>query len=309
MNLRQLHTFVGIAEEGSFNKAAQRLNATQSGLSMQIRNLEEDLRVSLFERSPRGVTLTRPGQLFYARAVEILRQIDQAEAELKNLSGKVSGPLKVGLMPTFTRNLLAPVLNDFVQSYPNVDLTVVEAFSAVLTQMVQEGVSDFAIVPQAPAPPGLTASYLGTDREILVSRADGPLTHLAPVRLADLQPLKLVLPAPGNARRHAIEAFLGESNLRVASILDMDAMIATLELVRSSDYVTILPATMVTRDIEARTLCLNPLVDPAMTVSYAVVEPATRALPPAAGLFLTRLRGEYEESARRWREVLAAHAA
>jgi LysR family nitrogen assimilation transcriptional regulator len=77
MNLRQLHIFVGIVEEGSFNKAAQRLNATQSGLSMQVRNLEEDLRVSLFDRSPRGVTLTRAGRLFYGRATEILRQVNK----------------------------------------------------------------------------------------------------------------------------------------------------------------------------------------------------------------------------------------
>jgi LysR family transcriptional regulator, nitrogen assimilation regulatory protein len=306
MNLRQLHSFVGIVEEGSFNRAAQRLNATQSGLSMQIRNLEDDLRVSLFDRTPRGVTLTRAGHLFYGRAIAILRQINQAEADLKDLSGKVSGPLKVGLMPTFTRNLLAPVLENFIADFPNVELTIVEAYSAVLTQMVQDGRSDFAIVPQAPAPAGLTATYLGTDREILVSRPGGPREHLAPVRLADLQPLKLALPAPGNARRDAIDAFLAESNLKVATIVDMDAMIATLEFIRATDYVTILPATMCTRDIEARTICLNPLIGPAMTVSYAVVEPATRALPVAAGLFLDRLRAEYNLSRERWQTVLEA---
>ncbi|MBS3979431.1 MAG: LysR family transcriptional regulator [Rhodobacteraceae bacterium] len=304
MNLRQLHSFVGIVEEGSFNRAAQRLNATQSGLSMQIRNLEEDLQVSLLDRTPRGVTLTRAGRLFYGRAVAILRQVNQAEAELKDLSGKVSGPLKVGLMPTFTRGLLAPVLDRFIAEFPNVELTVVEAYSAVLTQMVQDGQSDFAIVPQAPAPSGLTATYLGTDREILVGRPGGPRQHLAPVRLADLQPLKLALPAPGNARRDAINAFLAGANLEVATIVDMDAMIATLEFVRSTDFVTILPATMCTRDIDAQTICLNPLIGPAMTVSYAIVEPATRALPAAAEPFLERLRAEYELSQQRWQSVL-----
>jgi DNA-binding transcriptional LysR family regulator len=306
MNLRQLHIFVGIVEEGSFNKAAQRLHATQSGLSMQVRNLEEDLRVTLFDRSPRGVTLTRAGRLFYGRATAILRQVDQAELELKHLSGKIAGPLKVGLMPTFTRNLLAPVLNAFLKDYPAVELTVVEAYSAVLTEMVQEGLSDFAIVPRAPVPAGLSASYLGTDREILASRPGGPLKHLAPLRLAELQPLKLILPAPGNARRDTIASFLAESSLRVASILDMDAMIATLEFVRSSDYVTILPATMCTRDIEARTICLNPLVDPELTVSYSIVEPSTRILPPAGSVFLDLLKAEYAGSGDRWREVLEA---
>jgi DNA-binding transcriptional LysR family regulator len=306
MNFRQLQTFVGIVEEGSFNKAAARLNATQSGLSMQIRNLEETLQVRLFERSPRGVTLTRAGELFYDRAVAILRQCDQAATEIRSFAGTLSGPLKVGLMPTFTRGVLAPVLNDFVARYPNVELTVVEAYSAVLTAMVIAGTSDFAIVPQARPESGLRASFLGTDREILVSRPDSPLPHLAPVSLRAMQPLRLVLPARGNARRASIETALAEAGIAVEAILDMDAMIATLEFVRASDWVTILPATMCTRDIDARTIRLNPLVDPALTVGYAVVEPSARALPPAATLFLDRLRQEYAASDARWRQILGA---
>jgi LysR family nitrogen assimilation transcriptional regulator len=304
VNFRQIQTFVGIVEEGSFNKAAVRLNATQSGLSMQIRNLEDTLQVRLFDRSPRGVTLTRAGELFYDRAVGILRQCDQATTELRSFAGTVSGPLKVGLMPTFTRGLLAPVLNDFMAQYPNVDLTLVEAYSAVLTDMVIAGQSDFAVVPQAKTESALRSTFLGTDREILVSRPDSPHPHLAPLSLRDLQPVKLVLPAHGNARREAIEAALAEAGIEVATILDMDAMIATLEFVRASDYVTILPATMCTRDIDGRSVRLNPLVDPAMTVSYAVVEPSTRALPRAATLFLDRLKQEYAASSQRWRDIL-----
>ena len=94
MNFRQLSTFVGIYEEGSFNKAAQRLNATQSGLSMQIRNLEDSLGCSLFDRTAKGVTPTVAGTRLYATAVDILRQLDGAEAELRNLSGMISGRLR-----------------------------------------------------------------------------------------------------------------------------------------------------------------------------------------------------------------------
>ena len=81
-------------------------------------------------------------------------------------------------------------------------------------------------------------------------------------------------------------------------------MIATLEFIRASDYATILPATMCTRDIGARSICLNPLVDPELTVSYAVVEPSSRMLPPAGAIFLDLLKAEYAESGRGWREVL-----
>ena len=189
------------------------------------------------------MTLTRAGRLFYGRAIEILKQIDHAESELRQLSGQIAAPLKVGLMPTFTRGLLAPVLNDFLGAYPAVDLTVVEAYSAVLTGMVLEGASNFAIVPAARG--GRPDCELSRDRSRdprqPPARALGASGSGAPE--GSSQPLNLVLPAPGNARRDAIEAFIAESGLRVATIVDMDAMIATLEFVRSSDHVTILPAT------------------------------------------------------------------
>lgn len=126
MNFRQLSTFVGIFEDGSFNKAARRLNATQSGLSVQIRNLEESLGASLFERTAKGVSPTPAGIRLYGVAVDILRQLDGVGNDLRNLSGHISGPLRVGLMPTFTRGILAPVLGRFLAQHPNVEISVIE---------------------------------------------------------------------------------------------------------------------------------------------------------------------------------------
>ncbi|WP_127143023.1 LysR family transcriptional regulator [Pelagibacterium montanilacus] len=306
MNLRQLAMFVGIVEEQSFNKAAQRLNATQSGLSMQIRNLEDHLGVTLLERSSRGAVPTAAGVKFYDRALAILRQVDEAQTELRTMSGSIAGPLRVGLMPTFTRGLITPVIRDYLEKYPHVELSVTEAYSGVLQALVAEGGVDFAVVPKSSAIAGLKTTFLGTDRELLVCRAGGQRQHLSPVCLSDLPPLKLVLPARGNARRDAIEAFIGETNLKIAGILEMDAMFATLELVAASEYVTILPATVCSRDIEGKERWLHPIVDPSITVNYALVEPAARALTPAAERFLVHLRAEYEASNARWQSLILA---
>ena len=189
MNFRQLATFVGIYEEGSFNKAAQRLNATQSGLSMQIRNLEDSLGTPLFDRTTRGVTPTHAGNRLYATAVDILRQLDGAEAELRNLSGTISGRLRVGLMPTFTRGMLAPVLSRYLADFPNVEVSVIEAYSALLVDRVADGDVDFAVVPLSAERSGIRSRLLGTDREFLVCRPGGPIPHLSPVCLADLPPI------------------------------------------------------------------------------------------------------------------------
>lgn len=307
MNLRQIRAFVGVYEDGSFSRAAERLNATQSGLSMQVQNLEARLGAALFERSTRGVVPTQAGRRFYLRAVEILRHVEDAGAELHTLARGVSGPLRIGLMPTFTRGALAPALEGFLRDHPHVEVSVTESYSAVLTGQVEAGELDFAIVPREPVRESLRATYLGTDREVLVRRAGPGPAHLSPVDLADLPPLKLALPSRGNARREAIDTYLKIHGLPVSAVIDMDAMLATLDLVARSDWMTILPTTICFNDLDGTHRALHPLERPALTVDYVLIEPARRALPPSAALFLERLREHLREIDATWSGILGPH--
>lgn len=300
LNMRHLVTFVGVYEEKSFSKAAKRLNATQSGLSMQTQHLEERIGLSLFDRSPRGVVPTFAGDRLYELAVDVIRRIDQIDTDLKALTTGVSGAINLGLMPTFTRAVLAPTLLAYMADYPAVRVTVVEAYSAALTEGVMAGDFDFAIVPRAPHRDGMRTRLLGTDREILVRRPDGSIPHLQPVRLSDLPPLKLVLPSKGNARRAAFEAYAELHGIRITTILSMDAMIATLEFVAQSDFVTILPETICVNDIDGALRGLHPLADPELTVDYVVIEPAKTALSRAAALFLSAIEREYARLKNQW---------
>lgn len=305
MHLRQLEVFVGVYQVGSFNQAAGKLNATQSGLSMQIKNLEDELGTLLFERTGKGVKPTFAGTRLYATALEVLRQLDSVKKDLKTLANTVAGPLHVGLMPTFTRGVLAPVLTRFLADFPRVEVSVFEAYSAILIEKVAEEQLDFAIVPQSKMPEGIRSRYLGSDREILIRRPGGSPAHLAPVRLSELPPLKLALPARGNARRDRLEAYFASSGLVVEAIVDLDAMIATLEFVAESDFASILPATICGKDIDGAARWLNPIIDPPLSVGYAVVEPAAKAPSKAADIFLKRIGDAYSQSSVAWQDILS----
>lgn len=305
MDLRQLRAFAGIYEERSFNRAAQRFNATQSGLSMLVKNLEADLGALLFERTSRGVEPTLAGRRLYAKAVAILSQAEEARSEIQSLSGKVAGPLRVGLMPTFTRGLLAPVLRTYLSDFPEVELSVVEAYSAVLVDKVAAGEIDLAVVPHTGEREDLRSSPLGHDREILVARPGGDLPHLAPIRLEDLRTRRLILPARGNARRDRLDHLFQASGLDVAAVLDMDAMIATLDFVASSDWATILPQTICGQDLDGTDRWLHPIVEPELSIGYAVIEAARHGTSPAAARFREGLEAEYARSQEQWRGILA----
>ena len=101
MDFRQLEQFVAVYEEGSFSRAARRANCTQPGLSVQIRNLENELGVSLFTRNRRGVEPTVAGKRLYARGLSILNAVADTEMAVRELAGKAAALVKKGVKAPF----------------------------------------------------------------------------------------------------------------------------------------------------------------------------------------------------------------
>lgn len=296
MKLQQLRYFVAIFEEGSFSAGAQRVNATQSGLSMQIRDLEDRYGVKLFTRVSSGVMPTEAGRRFYGHAVDALRTCDFAEQELRSFKGELMGHLRAGLMPTFTRSVLPEVLQHFTERYPLVRVSVIEAYSAQLSQATLGGQLDFAIVPSMHQQDGLHTQPIGVDREYLVSSANrSTLPHRKPVRLRDLAPLRLVLPGRSNARRPHIENYLVAQGAKIAEILEMDAMLGTMELVARSDWMTILPGILCYGDAAGVERSIHPIIDPPLEVSYVLIEPASKSLGGASQKFIEAVRSRMNE--------------
>ncbi len=290
MKLQQISTFVVVYQERSFTAAAERIHATQSGLSMQIKELEDTLGMQLFQRSTRGVAPTAAGERFYGHAVRVLRELDDARTGMRAMSGQQTGTVTAGLMPTFSRAALSPAVAEYSASHPFVKLKIVEAYSAVLTDRVAREELDLAIVPPVAADARLRSSHVARDQELFVTAARGcARQHLAPVSMAEAGPLRLILPSRGNARRARLDDYLGAVGARVEAVLEMDAMMGTLELIASSDWVSILPATLCFPDIDVGPRRLHPIADPPLTVDYVLVTPSTRSVAPAAAAFAEAL--------------------
>ena len=207
ISLRQIRAVIAVCEERSFTRAAARENATQSGISQHIAAVERALGVALFERSTAGVTPTAAGTRYYRRCVDAVGALEAAGEEMRTLAGRVSGPLRVGLMPTFTRAALAPALKDYVRQHPDVTLRIVEGYSGVLTDMVLAEELDFAVVPGFEGRTGLKSRLLARDREMLLSGKARGLKPLKTVRLANVSPLKLVMPGLQNVRRRNLDTY------------------------------------------------------------------------------------------------------
>jgi LysR family transcriptional regulator, nitrogen assimilation regulatory protein len=303
--LRQIRAVIAVCEEGSFTRAAARENATQSGISQHVAAVERSLGVKLFERTTGAVKPTPAGLRYYKRCVEAVGTLAHAAEEARSLAGQVTGELRIGLMPTFTRAVLAPVLEDFVPSCPEVRLHIVEGYSNALTEMVLDDKLDFAVVPAFEGTLGLKSRLLVRDREMLISGPRRGFAPLAPLRLAQCQPLKFVLPGPDNIRRRNLETYFHSHGVEVEAMLEMDAMIATLEFVARSNWVTILPSVISINDIGRGELTVNPIVAPELHAEFVVIQPMRRTLTTQARLFLQRFEAEVAHIHDVWNKAVA----
>ena len=220
-----------MCEEGSFTRAAARENATQSGISQHVAAAERTLGVKLFERSAAGVKPTPAGQRYYKRCIEAVGQLADANEEVRGFASRVSGDLRIGLIPTLTRAALAPALEQFVPRYPDVRLHIVEGYSGWLTDMVLNGELDFAVVPASEGRVGLKSRACSCATARCWCRMPSRAQAVRAGRLKDCGPLKIILPGRANVRRRNIEIYFQTHGVEVADIIEMDAMISTLQFV------------------------------------------------------------------------------
>jgi DNA-binding transcriptional LysR family regulator len=304
-SLRDLRLFVAAYEEGSFTAAAARENATQSGVSQHMHKLETVFGIKLFMRGAGSVTPTPAGHIYYRHCIEILRSFQISKDEMARFQRGLSGEIVVGLMPTLTRCALTPALASFVERHPNARVRVVEGYSAMLTDRVRSGEFAFAIVPKFQRAQGLKSRHLLSTPEVLVSRRESCLKHLEPVRLSALGPLNMVLPGNENTRRRTLETYMASNGVRIRSLIEIDAMMGTLDLVAKTDWVTILPGVMMASDIDRDEFTVNPIVEPGLTLDLSLIEPLRQPMDAIAQAFAELVESETARVNARWTKLLA----
>jgi DNA-binding transcriptional LysR family regulator len=186
VELRHLRYFVAIAEEGSFTRAAERLWVAQPGLSTQIRRLEAELGVKLFERHPRGIELTEAGHLFLGRARTALAAAEAAAATGRDLETGVVGSLRLGIAGGPRWRGTSNLLQRFSRERPGVEVTVVEAYGGTLWRELRHARLDALIAPSGHGSADLRTFVLGCEPWMVLIGTGHPLAGIGPLAAEDL---------------------------------------------------------------------------------------------------------------------------
>lgn len=259
MELRHLRYFVAIAEERSFTRAAERLWVAQPGLSTQIRRLEAELGVQLFERHTRGVDLTEAGKLFLERARVALAATEAAGATGRDLETGVIGSLRLGVASGARWRPVANLLRRFSRERPGVELTVLEGYGGTLWRDLRDGRLDAVIGPVGHASADLRTLGLGSEPWVVLIGAGHPLAGIGPVAAEDLdgEPIAVTGHRDGAAFDRAITDLLADLDVAPELVPGLPgpashAAVGENEVVAFTTAPEALPAGVIARPLDPR---------------------------------------------------------
>ncbi|MGN5955853.1 LysR family transcriptional regulator [Sphingobacterium lactis] len=171
MELRHIQYFQVLAEELHFGNAAKRLFISQPPLSRQIKELELELGVSLFNRTNKKVALTDAGRYLYTQTASLLQQLAQVKNNTKLIHDQLSGEIKLGFISSTSKILIARILEELKTSYPALQINLFEASSIKQLSAIQEGKLDLAIIRTDNIPSGINQTLLYQEELCLVGPA------------------------------------------------------------------------------------------------------------------------------------------
>ncbi len=272
---------MAIARSGSVSAAADTLHVAQPSLSQHIQRIEEELGVTLFVRSARGMTLTEHGRRLFAHAEDIVERLDAAIADMRDASEEVSGPVSIGL-PSVAGNVLAvPLAETIRHEFPNVTLRVMEAMSGHVRAWLIDGSVDIAILYDVNDLRHLIVHPLMVEALSLIAARDNwphPIGEggiaTEPVRFTDCATLDLILPNRSHGLRETIERFAQTQATGLNIPLEIDSLLQIKRLVARGSGFTILPHVAVTDELANGTLVSVPIAYPAVrSTVYLVTNP------------------------------------
>ncbi len=272
MDWDKLRIFHAVADAGSFTRAGETLNLSQSAVSRQISALEESLHIPLFHRHARGLILTEQGDVLYRTVKEVFHKLAMAEALISESRERPSGPLKITTTVAFGTTWLTPRIKEFIDLYEDVEVSVILTDGALDLSMRE---ADVAIRMTAPRQPDLVQRHLLTVHSHIYAAPDYLAEYGTPQTPEELDRHRLIVygqdaPPPVSSINWLIDAGAAEDNRR-RPILRLNNLYGIYRAVRSGLGMAALPDYMIA-DSSALVRVLPDLSGPAIEAYFVYPE-------------------------------------
>lgn len=246
IDLRSLRSFVTIASTGSISAAAEMLHIAQPALSIQIKNLEDQLGSSLFSRHARGVKLTATGHRFLLHCVDILKRVDLAYTDIRSATEDPSGTVAVGLPQSIAKFVAVPLVLQTINFYPKIRLQMIEISTGYIADQLLRGLIDIGLTFGQVDEVRIRSTHLLDEELVLVTAASASLMNnkVMPSKknldLRELSTIPMILPTGAHSLRRRIEDCLSQEKISLNIIAEVNTVPQLVELAASGIASTIL---------------------------------------------------------------------
>lgn len=297
VELRQLATFVAVAEEGSFTRAADRLHVVQSAVSAGVRNLEKELGTMLFDRSTHTVRLTDSGRALLPEARATLAAAQAARDAVDEVRGGLRGTIVLGTMQAQGMRAidLAGVLAAFRAEHPGVKVTIRHGGSSEMAREVREGRLDFAFVAlPGDAPPGLELVPVAREPIMLAVPTRHPHANTTGIDLPSLRDETLVALPAGWGIRMAVDRSFAAAGVTHTVTYEVNDTATMVEFIRNGLAIGMLPRSLVE---DTTDITFVPVRNHPPQFQTAIAIPAHRRLSAATRAILETIKCHTHSSA------------
>ena len=295
MEVRQLQIFRVLAEELNFTRTAERVHTVQSNVTAQIKALEDELGVPLFDRLGRRVTLTDAGRSFLPFAGQALAAMDQGQRAVQS-NAEPSGPLRVGIPESMLAYRLPQVLRIFHRRYPRVELMFRPQYDDVLPVMLETGKLDMAVCMIDASPNDtIKSTRLRTERIFLLAHPSHPLAARKTVKAADLAGQSLLLTEGGCGYRAKLDRQMALENIRPGTVTEFSSVEAIKQCVLAGMGLGMLPAIVVSRELRQHQLKALHWAGTSMDIATHILWHKDKWISPAMAAFMSLVTEKLED--------------
>jgi DNA-binding transcriptional LysR family regulator len=251
VEIRQLRAFVAIAESGTFTAGALRVHVTQAAISMQIRQLENEIGAKVFVRAPRHVILTEAGEHLLRRARTMLREHDAALDEIAELAGAERGRLRIGSASAMVLTDQLPlILTELRKQHPAAEITVASGTSGALVDQILAGELDIAFVSLPVDARGIQTERLSEDQLVAVASPNHKLAKQKTISAYTLAGERLILGERGGNTRRLIDQFFAQAGVTLHVAMELSRQAAIRRMVEEDMGVGIVPLQSVQTEVD-----------------------------------------------------------
>ena len=285
VDMRGLQAFIGIAEQGSFGRAAGALHLTQTGLTRRLQNLESSLGVRLVERTTRSLALTPIGRDFLPQARRLVSELSDALAEIRESGKALRGEITIACVPTVGVQYLPRIIQQYSARHPGSRIRILDHASFRVVEAVLRREAEFGITQQGAHDPALESIPLLKDRFVLVCRRDHALARKRRLAWRELQPHALIYAGLESGNRQLLDGALGATGTQLRASYEVQRSSTAVGLVAAGVGVAVVPELAMQKGAYPE-LRVIPLVDPVVSRSLVLLTRKKAWLtPPAQALY------------------------